>query len=246
VNRHLLIIILICVAAPTAWSQKASTSRVSQYVDLTGTVGASQGSVAGSFVHNWKLGSRKRFEIGVGGRWTSYFGSKKDFLTSGPAKYTRSYTVPFVIFFAGQEEQNFDTLTLQRPLTHSVNVMINLGYSFAPKWYAGCNIDVIGFTFGRKTSGVFTSNGITVTDPAAKPSSFNLLLTGDHDKGTLNSEFYLRYKIAERWSVKALYQFLFVEYQSQMISQTFPDGEMNDLFRNKANNLGLGVSYFFK
>ena len=244
--RKLLIVLLTCIAAQTGWAQKTVSSRVSQYVDLTATFGESQGTLAGSFVHNWKLGSRKRFEIGIGGRWTSYSGSKKDFLTAGPAKYTRSYTVPFLIFFAGQEEQNFDTLTLQRPLSHSINAMLILGYTIAPKWYVGFNIDVIGITFGRETSAIFTSNGVTKTDPASKPSSFNLLLTGDHDQGSLNSEFYLRYKLASRWSIKALYQFVFIEYQSQMISQTFPDGEMNDRFRNKANNLGLGVSYYFK
>jgi hypothetical protein len=56
----------------------------------------------------------------------------------------------------------------------------------------------------------------------------------------------VRYQIAPKWSIKALYQFVFVEYESQMVSQIFPDGEMNYRFRNKANNLGLGVSYFFK
>ena len=239
-------VLLTCLAAQTGWSQKTVLSRVSQYVDLTATIGESQGTVAGSFVHNWKLGSRKRFEIGIGGRWTSYSGSKKDFLTAGPAKYTRSFTVPFIIFFAGQEEQNFDTLTLQRPLTHSINAMVNFGYAIAQKWYAGFNIDLIGFTFGRETSAVFTSDGVTRTDPASKPSPFNLLLTGDHDRGSLNSEFYVRYQIARKWSIKALYQFVFVEYESQMVSQIFPDGEMNYRFRNKANNLGLGVSYYFQ
>lgn len=228
------------------WAQTNTASRFNQYADLSGTVGASQGSAAASFVHNWRLGARKKWEIGVGGRWTSYFGTKKDFLTAGPAKYTRSFTTPFIIFFAGQEEQNFDTLAVQRPFTHSINAMVNIGYHFSPKWYAGFNIDLIGVTFGRKTSGILTSNGITSTDPDSKPSAFNVLLTGDHDRGSLNSEFYLRYNINRRWSVRAIYQFLFVEYETSTLKQTFSDGNTNDRFRNKANNFGLGISYFFK
>ena len=243
-KKNMIFLLMFLASMGNSYSQQSKAINNSQFVDLAGTVGASQGTVAASYVYNWKLGRNKKLEIGIGGRWTTYYGSKKDFLTAGPAKYTRSFTVPFLIFFAGQEEQNFDTLTLQRPLTHSINATINLGYSFNPKWYIGFNIDAIGVTFGRKTSGILTSNGITRTDPSSKPPAFNILLTGDHDRGTLNSEFLLRYKIAPRWSLKAIYQFVFVEYQSQTIQQRFSDGKTNDRFRNKANNIGLGVSYF--
>jgi len=245
-KKNLFVIVLLSALANTSFAQQVKSSRVSQYIDLTGTIGASQGTGAFSFVHNWKWGKNKKFEIGLGARVTSYFGTKKDFLTAGPAKYTRSFTTPFLIFFAGQEEQNFDTLQVQRPFTNSVNAMINLGYNFNSKWYAGFNIDLVGFTFGRKSSSIFTSNGVTRTDPSSKPSAFNLLLTGDHDLGSLNSEFYVRYKIAPKWSLKAVYQFVFVEYEAQSVTQTFSDGKTNDRFRNKANNFGIGVSYFFK
>ena len=183
--------------------------------------------------------------MGLGVRWTSYFGTKKDFLTAGPAKYTRSFTTPFLIVFAGQEESVFDTLTVQRPLTHSLNITINLGYNISPKWYAGFNIDLIGYTFGRTTAAVFTSDGTTQTDPGSKPAAFNVLLTGDHDRGSLNSEFFVQYKVARHWHIKALYQFLFVEYKTGMLQQQIPNGPLNDRFRNKANNAGLGVVYQF-
>lgn len=243
-KKSITIVLYFLTIIGSAVAQKNIAANKSEFLDLTATVGSAQGSVAASYVYNWKLGANKKFEIGIGGRWTTYFGTKKDFLTAGPAKYTRSFTAPFLIFFAGQEENNFDTLVVQRPLTSSLNATINLGYSISSKWYVGFNIDAIGFTFGRKSSSIFTSNGITKTDPDSKPSAFNVLLTGDHDKGSLNSEFLLRYKVAPRWSIKAVYQFVFVEYQSKTVQQTFSDGKKNDLFRNKANNLGIGVSYF--
>lgn len=238
-NKLVPAILWMMLCAITANGQKRNS-----YIDVAGTAGASQGSAAASYTYNWKIGSKGKFEIGAGARWTSYFGTKRDFISAGPARYTRSFTVPFIIFFAGQKEENFDTLTVQRPLVHSVNAMVNLGYHFNSKWYAGFNIDLIGVSFGRKSSSVFTSNGVTRTDPDSRPSRFNLLLTGDHDKGSLNSEFYVRYQLNSRWSLRAIYQFLFVEYTAQSVSQTYSDGRTNDLFRNKVNNAGLGVSYF--
>jgi len=157
----------------------------------------------------------------------------------------RSTTVPFAIVFAGHEEKNLDTLTLQRPLTTSLNLSVNLGYYLSERWFAGFNIDLIGFTVGRTTSGILHSNGTTTTDPSTKPASFNVLLTGDNDYGSLNSEFFLKYKLSGRWDLRAVYQFFFAEYKTQTIKQIAPDGTEVDRFRNKANLFGLGVSYHF-
>ena len=109
----------------------------------------------------------------------------------------------------------------------------------------GFNIDVIGFTVGRTTSAVLTSNGVTKAEIAAKPAPFNLLLTGDNDLGSLNSEFFLKYKLNTHWSIKADYQFLFVEYKTTTITQMAPDGTKVDRFRNKVNLIGIGISYHF-
>ncbi len=212
--------------------------------DIAATVGASQGSTALSYTHQWQIGSKKKLSVGIGARFTSYFGTKKDFLSAGPAKYTRTFTTPFLIFFAGQKEENFDTLSVQRPQVNSLNAAISLGYQISKKWDVGFNIDLIGLSFGRKSSSILESNGITRTDPQSKPVAFNVLLTGDHDRGTLNSEFFLRYKISPRWGIRAIYQFLFVEYESVSVKQTYSDGQTNDRFRNKANSAGIGLTYF--
>ena len=105
-KKNIIFLLIFSVSIGNSYSQQSKVINNSQFIDLAGTVGSSQGTVAASYVYNWKLGRRKKIEIGIGGRWTTYFGSKKDFLTAGPAKYTRSFTVPFLIFFAGQEEQN--------------------------------------------------------------------------------------------------------------------------------------------
>ncbi len=241
--KHLFfvaILSLVCVNGINA--QYNPKSKANRFADFTATVGNQEGAAALSYVYNWRLGKNKKLEIGIGARLTSYLGTKKDFITA-PARLARSTSVPFLVVFAAQEEQNFDTLVVQRPLTFSANATVNLGYNFNSRLYGGFNIDLVGFTVGRTTSGVFKSNGTTTTEPAAKPSAFNLLLTGDNDLGSLNSEFFLKYKISSRVALKAVYQFLFVEYKTTTLSQTAPDGTSVNRFRNKSNQFGLGVSY---
>lgn len=243
-NRLIFTTAIIFAFAASSYAQQKPLPRINQFADLTGTIGSSQGSIAASYVHNWRIGKRKKWEAGVGARYTGYFGTKRDF-TTAPARLARTTTTPFIIFFAGQKTENWDTLTVQRPFVNSINISLNFGYNFNTKWSAGFNIDLIGFSFGRKGSGILTSNGTTRTEPEARPTAFNVLLTGDNDIGSLNSEFFLKYKLNERWGIKAVYQFYFAEYKTSTIKQIAPDGTEVDRFRNKANNFGLGVAYHF-
>ncbi|MEO6231546.1 MAG: hypothetical protein ABJB11_03095 [Ferruginibacter sp.] len=238
-------ILLICTMSLIyliGFGQQTNTARSQQWLDLAATAGNSQGTVAASYVYTWKIGKRKKLQAGLGARFTSMFGKKVDFITA-PAKLSRSNTTPFLIVFAGQETANWDTLTVQRPFANSLNLSANFGYNFNSRWSAIFNIDLIGFGFGRKSSAILTSNGVTRTEPNAKPAGFNALLTGDLDYGNLNSEFSIKYKLNDHWSVRGIYQYLFTEYKTNTIKQTAPDGTQVDRFRSKANNFGVGVSY---
>jgi hypothetical protein len=235
----------ILLLAGMAVAGQTKDLKRNQFADFSVTAGKSQQSFALSYVYNWKVFKKKKFEIGLGLRNTLYTGVKNEYITAGPARLTRTNTTPFLIFFAGQKEQNFDTLEVQRPLINLLNITANLGYNINAKWYVGFNIDLIGFSLGRKSSAVLKSNGINYTEPAAKPTAFNVLLTGDHDKGSLNSEFFVRYRLNKRWSLKGVYQFLFEEYETSRFKQTASDGTVISRFRNKANNLGVGVAYNF-
>ena len=234
-------VLLQCVVSS---GQNKTGSRINQFADLAGTVGSSRGTVALSYVHNWKLDKKQKWEAGLGARFTSGFGTKQEY-TTAPAKLARGTTVPFVIVLAEQKTANWDTLTVQRPLVNSVNISANFGYNFSNNWSAGFNIDLIGFTFGRKTPAILTSNGVTKTEAVAKPAAFNVLLTGDLDYGSLNSEFFFKYKLNNRWGIRAIYQFYFSEYKTTTIKQIAPDGTGVDRFRQKGNNFGAGISYNF-
>ena len=241
--KKTVLVLFTLLMVNIGFAQVNKLSKTYQFIDLAGTVGSSRGSVVASYVYNWRLGQKKRLEFGLGARLTTSFGTKQEYTTAAPARLTRTSTTPFLIVFAGQKYENWDTLTVQRPLVNSLNVSLNFGYNFTTKLYGGFNIDLVGFSFGRKTAAILTSNGITRTEPAAKPTAFNVLLTGDYDYGTLNSEFFLKYKLNDRWAVRGVYQFLFTEYKTSSIKQTAPDGTEIERFRSKQNNFGVGVSY---
>jgi len=229
-----------------SFAQKTDTlTHHRAFIDFGSTIGRDQGSVSAAFTYKWKLGEKRKLELGVGARYTGYFGKKKDYITA-PASLARTTSFPFLIVFAGQREENFDTLTVQRPFVNSLNITFNLGYALGPKWYAGTNIDVIGFSAGPSTNAIFKSYGNTTTEPKARVAPFNLLLTGDNDRGSLNSEFFVSYKLNEKCSIKGIYQFIFTEYTSTTVQQIAPDGSSNNRFRNKANNFGMGISYSLK
>ena len=241
--KTLIGVVFFSILACVGYGQ-TTNKKQSQWVDVAATAGSSQGSIAASYVYTWKIGKRKKLEAGLGLRFTSMFGKKVDY-TTAPAKLARTNATPFLVVIAGQKYENWDTLTVQRPFVNSVNISANFGYNFTSKWSLLFNIDLVGLSFGRKSAAILTSNGITRTEASAKPATVNALLTGDLDYGSLNSEWSVKYKINERWAVRAVYQFLFTEYKTTSIKQTAPDGTQVDRFRNKRNNFGAGVSFNF-
>ena len=242
--KYFVLIIFFQTSVELVFSQNAATKSTNQLLDLSVTAGSSRGTVAASYVYNWHKGKKQQWDLGLGARLTTSFGTKQDY-TTAPARISRGSTTPFIVVVSQQKTANWDTLVVQRPLSVSLNATANIGYHFNSKWSAGFNIDLIGFTVGRKSSAVLTSNGVTRTEPVAKPAPFNILLTGDLDYGSLNSEFFIKYNWNEHWGIRAVYQFVFSEYKTTTIKQTAPDGTMVDRFRNKANNLGIGLSYHF-
>ncbi|MDL5050258.1 hypothetical protein QQ054_30085 [Oscillatoria amoena NRMC-F 0135] len=203
---------------------------------LTLAIGNSQGTASLLAGYDWELGTKKKLALGLGVRFTSYFGSNQYYRTA-PAKLTTGSTGPLVIFKEDIPE-NIDTLLLASPQVNSFNVFINLRYAFSAKIQVGFNIDAIGFSFGGSKQGTYLNfpQGSATT---ASPATFNLLLISDNDKGSLNSELYLKYAVSEQWSVKTAAQFHFTEYITETAVQQFP--EPNDRFRNKTLLFAVGI-----
>lgn len=207
-------------------------------VDLNLAVGSSQGSFAGYYLHNWKIGKHKKIQIGLGGRFTAYLGANQYYSTA-PAKLTSGATGPGVLFL-DNVTANIDTFLLASPQVFAINAMINLGYDFTDTFSMSFNIDAIGFSFGSQKKGNYI-NGFMGQFTTATPTPFNILLISDNDWGTLNSELTGKYKINEKWAIKIGVQFLFTEYTTTTKVQQAP--EANDRFRNKSLMFSVGSSF---
>jgi hypothetical protein len=220
-----------------------SSHAQNDYVDFSISSGK-QTSLAVSYVHPWQLnlGKHKRWKAGLGLRLTNTFGNSQEYITAGPASSIRGSSTPILSLFSIRKTENFDTLNIQQPYIYSLNLTGNVTYLFNSKWNLGMNVDLIGFSFGGKSTAIYKNK--TFVDDAA-PSPLNLLLTDDLDYGSLNSEFFLKYNLNQRWSLRGVYRHFFTEFNTTKIKQTFPDGTVNNRFRNKASNVGIAVSYNF-
>lgn len=175
----------------------------------------------------------EKFHAGLGIRFTSNSTKNKAFVTA-PAKVSEGN------FFKKQNEDKLDTLILNNGKTNSLNLTLYLAYDIAKKITLEFNIDAIGFTFGSSQKGSFyaKSQNYPVTEETASVSPFNLLLTGDYDLGSLNSEFTLNYKVNDHFSIRPGVSFLFSEYTTDR-KLAFN----NDRFRNKNLLPVLGLRY---
>ncbi|NOT74892.1 MAG: hypothetical protein HOP08_08170 [Cyclobacteriaceae bacterium] len=222
---RVLITYFFCIFSLSVLAQNSKTTN---YSDFTGAIGSSQGTVSVDYFHLWKFGRSGKVEVGLGGRFTSYFGTSQ-YYSSAPAD------------LAGDKRKS-DSILVQAPQVNALNIAINLGYRILPKFGVGFSIDALGFSLGGSQSGSYV-NGNQGQAVSAKPTSFNVLLVGDNDRGTLNSEFYMRYFIKEKFAIKLAYQYLFTEYTTENKVQQLP--EANDRFRNKSSLFSLGITKQF-
>jgi Outer membrane protein beta-barrel domain len=221
-NKSTLLTACSLLLATIAIAQQNKKESTNQFIDIGLGLGSSQTSVSGSYIYNWNLGQKGKFFIGTGARFTSYFGKNINF-TSAPSNLA-------------SDDKNVDTLIAPKPSINALNVLINLGYNFSPKFQIGFNIDALGFSFGPTGSPTYRG-----AKTSAKPTSGNILLVGNNDKGSLNSHFYARYTFNKNWGVSAGYEYLFTELKTDTKVQTAP--EQNDRFRNKSSEFYIGVSY---
>ena len=234
--KKIIVLVIILNVSNSLLGQEIK--RATNYLNMDVGVGSYRGSLSFSFLHNWQLGKNQKFGIGIGCRFTSFLGANLYYVTA-PAKLTSGSTGP-LIFFKENIIENIDSLLVKSPQVNALNLMINLDYRIAPKFVVGFNIDAIGFSFGGNKSANFMS-GSTGQIIKAKPTSFNILLVSDNDRGSLNSELYLKYFFHEKWAIKTSLQFLFTEYTTETKVQQYP--EENDRFRNKSLMFSIGLSH---
>jgi hypothetical protein len=240
-NNKIIFLLLFISICTTAVSQKKQS--ISQSASLTFGFASKAFTTAINYQYLWKFGNKQKWGMGAGIRLTNSFGNNQ-YYTTAPAKLTSGKTGPGVLF-ADDKPQNIDSVLFKKTQSNALNISVNFDYSINPKINIGFSIDAIGFTFGANQSGNYFANSGAGLNTSAKPTSFNLLLISDNDKGSLNSEFYATYAIEKRWAAKIGFQFLFTEYTTTTKVQTTPDGQTNDRFRSKSAGISVGVTHSF-
>jgi hypothetical protein len=207
---------------------KAQFLSKDNHADLNFSSNGKQSAISAAAFHVHHLGSNKKFGIGYGLRYTGNMGSNSEF-TTAPAKLTK-------------DEKNLDTLSFGSHQVNSLNLAIYLQYLITPKLAVEFNIDAIGFSFGSNETAQYNSSkrSTQAAEQTAKPTSLNALLVGDNDIGSLSSEMLIRYKLNDKFSVKAGAAYIFTEYTTN--NNLYVD---NNRFRNKSMQGMLGVSYRF-
>lgn len=234
----LLFFLLISVLTVNA--QDEPRERTTQADFMLG-VGSGQTNVSLSYQEGWKFGAKKKLVMGVGLRANGFFASDKYFVTA-PAKLVKGEAGPAALF-NDKIPGNMDSVHFPNANVFALNILIHIRYAFSEKLKAGFNIDVIGASFGSSRDGSYINgNGPSGTSPLAvkgSPSSFNLLLVGENDLGSLNSEFFVTYDLNKKWAIKAGVQHIFMEFTTDTKVQTFP--EPNDRFRITPTVVCAGV-----
>jgi long-subunit fatty acid transport protein len=220
--KKTLLLLLFALISLVATAQNGTS------FELGGAIGSSVGSISASGFQNWGIGSKKKFYVGTGVRFTTFFGSNVNF-TTAPSDLTA-------------DDKNVDTLLAPSPALNSLNLMISLGYKISEKFDVGFNIDAIGISFGPIGTPSYVRNGKSVAS-SASPTSPNILLVGDNDKGSLNSHLFVRYKLADHLGLKVAYQYLFNELTTTTKIQSVPSA--NDRFRAKSTMVYVGLNYNF-
>ena len=240
-KRLTLAVALLWLAAPVFGQVQSKDNLAEASVYVAG--GQAAGAVSWHRLHRFGKG-KQRLKVGYGLRLSAYFGSDQDYVTA-PAALT-SGKESFAALFSENIAANLDTLRLPGPRVVFLNAAVYLAYTpplLKDRLDVGMNIDAIGFSLGNSQNGTFVSDG-RGTAANAKPTAFNILLISDSDRGSLNSEWYVRYWLNDKWAAKAGLQFMFTEYTTDRPVQRV--GQLtNDRFRNKSSLLTLGVSRRF-
>ncbi len=204
------------------------TSNMQYFLEGGFSIGSSTFNGVGSIQADRSFGKNNNFIVGTGIRFTGFNGKDVNFITA-PANLAAN-------------DNNIDTLLTANSHIYSANLMLNLGYRIIEKLQVGISIDLTGFSFGPVSASTYIRNG-TLKSAEAKPSSPNFLLIGDNSIGSLNSQFYLKYKLTKRIGAKLAYQYLYNELRSTTTVQSIP--EANNRFRNKDSSIYVGAYFNF-
>lgn len=147
--------------------------------------------------HTWGIAWKKRILVGYGVQFSSFYGQ-------GTTLVTKASDV------VGMR----DTLMIRNAEVHSLNLTFHLEIRPFSWLYLGASLDLAGFSLGPKRTAYiqgpnFPEGGELIN---TRPQYGNLFLFGTRDKGSLNSQFFLKFWPTDFLSIKLGYSIYHVNY----------------------------------
>lgn len=142
-----------------------------QYFDVDGSFGYTSAAWRLAASSQWHLRVRSRLDLGAGARLSYYGGDAKPYRNQGTTTSGVPASLPV------------------DPDVWGVNVMVSAQLKLIGSVSAGANIDLAGLAWGTARQ---------VGAVSLEPARGSLLLFGDNDRGSLNSEFFLAFTIGRR------------------------------------------------
>lgn len=201
-----------------------------------------------SALQYWSFGEKNRkFKFGIGARYSASIADNNPRYITAPARLTSERVGPAVLF-TDNNYDNVDTLAIEGTSVHAFNLMLALRYDIDKNFGLEFNIDLLGFTLGRKQEAILTYDDGKSLLTNAYPTAGNVLLISDNDIGNLNSEFMISYKHKKHLRFKVGGVFFFNEYDiSRPVTYVNNAGTVIDAerYRNKTLQLAVGFNYIF-
>jgi len=161
---------------------------LAQGFDLDASMGYSTGAWRAAAGSQWRLSLGSRLTLGTGLRLTFYDGERATYRNQG----LTSTALP-------------DQLPID-PAVWGLNVMVSAQARLVGPFAAGANIDLVGVAGGptRQVGAV-----------ALEPARGSLLLYGDRDRGSLNSEFFVALPAGSRLELRGGMSHYVVGYRAR-------------------------------
>lgn len=249
-----MLAVLTAFVTSQSFAQSPVSARLQSGYDLGMAYSTGNYNPSVAYYQLINVGGRKLFAVGWNIRLGAFYGDNLDYYTA-PARLTREKT-GFAALGAPLVIRNIDTVRYDYVTMTSASVgvraQVNLG-----KLTIGASADLLGLTFGKKrigryksSTGQYTIKGVAGKDSinipfqgagasqSSRPSTLNVRLLGDNDRGTLSTELYARYRINDRFGIKVGYQFLTTE-MTVANRDVIAD---NDRFRHRASMAYVAVT----
>ena len=168
------------------WTAPAASA---QRIDLDASVGYSSAAWRAAVGSQWRLRVGSRLTLGTGVRLSYYEGESASFRNQGAILPTLPDQLPI------------------DPAVWGLNVMVSAQARVLGPLAVGANIDLVGVAGGaQRPQGTVT----------LEPARGSLLLYGDRDRGSLNSEFYVAVPVGQGFDdaiLRAVGVLIFIDQQ---------------------------------